>query len=198
MRLFLVRVILGVELGLLIATTASSPGADADFFSVPFASRDSLHADLPPTTFLVVAPQDIQELCELAISRGQRPTPERHLFLEFKSRTLRQYVTLTLAQGLFNGCANIERIDFIQEQWRVTNLHQDWIDQWVVVADAGGTAHKAWHKYLLEDNGAILKEQILAVEDDELKATVDAIITQFLSSNLENRYNQVKTAQRHQ
>lgn len=128
----------------------------------------------------MVTPEDIEKLCQVAIERGERPSHEGSLVLEFRSGALRQYVALTFALGLFGSFVAIERIDFIQEQWRVNVLHQDEIDQWVVSANANGTARYVWHKHLLEDKGAILKEEFLPVDEDSAKAIVEKIAARFL------------------
>jgi hypothetical protein len=132
--------------------------------------------------FSVVTPEDIEKLCQVAIERGERPSHEGHLFLEFKSGGLRQNVTLTLAPGLFASFVAIERIDFIQEQWQVNVLHQDEIDQWVASANANGTARYVWHKHLLEDKGAVLKEEFFPVDEDSMKAIVEKIAARFLTN----------------
>jgi len=90
-------VMLIVQLGLLLATAC---------FGQTYK--------IPPKEFSVVTPEDIKELCRAAIERGERPSPEGHMFLEFKSGGFRQYVTLTLPKVLFGGFVVIERIDFIQ------------------------------------------------------------------------------------
>ena len=133
-----------------------------------------------------MSPEDIKRLCMVAIERGERPNPNGHMFLEFKSGGFRQYVTLTLALGLFGGFVAIARIDFIQEQWQVNVLDQDEIDQWVVSADADGTARYVWHKRLFEDKGAVLKEEFLPADEDGAKAIVDKIAARFLPANRED------------
>jgi hypothetical protein len=131
----------------------------------------------------VVTTDDIKTLCRVAIERGERPSHDGHLFLEFRSDGFRQYITLTLARGLYGGFVVIDRIDFIQEHWQVNVLHQDQIDQWVVSANASGTARYVWHKLLLEDKGAILKEEFLPTDEDGAKAIVAKIVARFLPSN---------------
>ncbi len=130
-----------------------------------------------------MTPDDIETLCQVAIEQGERPSHEGHLFLEFKSDGFRQYVTLTLARGLYGGFVAIERIDFIQEHWQVNVLHQDQIDQWVVSANGNGTALYVWHKRLLEDKGAVLKEEFLPTDEDGAKAIVERIAARFLPAN---------------
>ena len=141
---------------------------------------DVLRAGIPPKGFSVVTPEDIEKLCQVAIERGERPSHEGHLFLEFKSGGLRQYVTLTLAPGLFASFVAIERIDFIQEQWQVNVLDQNEIDQWVVAANGNGTAQHVWHKRLLEEKGVVLKEEFLPTDEDGAKAIVEKIAARFL------------------
>jgi hypothetical protein len=151
----------------------------------PFQSPDALRAGIPAKGFSVVTPEDIEELCRVAIERSDRPSHEGHLFLEFKSGGLRQYVTLTLALGLLGSVVAIERVDFIQERWQVNVLHQDQIDQWVVSANGNGTARYVCHKRLLEDKGAVLKEEFLPTDEDGAKAIVEKIAARFLPSNRE-------------
>ena len=127
-----------------------------------------------------MTPEDIKKLCRVAIERGERPSYEGRLFLKFKSGGFRQYVTLALAPGLFESFVAIERIDFIQEQWQLNVLDQDEIDQWVVSADASGTARYVWHKRLLEDKGTVLKEEFLPTDEDGAKAIVEKIAARFL------------------
>ena len=148
----------------------------------PFQSPDALRAGSSPKEFLIVTPEDINRLFRVAIERGERPSQEGHLFLEFKSGGFRQYVTLTLTQVLFGGFVAIERIDFIQEQWHVNVLGQDEIDQWVISANGNGTARDVWHKRLLENKAAVLKEEFLPTDEDGTKAIVDGIVARFLPS----------------
>jgi hypothetical protein len=155
----------------------------------PFQSPDAFRAGIPPKEFSVVTPEDIEKLRKVAIERGKRPSHEGHLFLEFKPGGFRQYVTLQLAQGQFGIFVAIERIDFIQEQWQVNVLDQDEIDQWVVSADASGTARYVWHKRLLEDKGKVLKEEFLHTDEDGAKAIVEKIAARFLPSNRVPRYS---------
>jgi hypothetical protein len=145
---------------------------------------DILRAGIPPKQFSVVSLEDIKRLCMVAIERGERPSPEGHLILEFRSGGFRQYVTLTLALGLFGGFVAIARIDFIQEQWQVNVLDQDEIDQWVIAANSNGTAHNVWHRRLLEDNGAVLKEEFQPTDEDGARAIVEKIVARFLTPNL--------------
>ncbi len=63
-------------------------------------------------------------------------------------------------------------------------LHQDEIDQWVVVANGNGTAHRVWHRRLLENKGAVLKTEVLASDQDGAKAIVDDIVARFLTPML--------------
>jgi hypothetical protein len=142
-----------------------------------------LRAGIPPEEFSVVSPEDIKRLCMVAIERGERPSHEGHLILEFKYSGFRQYVTLTLALGLFGGFVTIARIDFIQEQWQVNVLDQDEIDQWVIAANGNGTAQHVWHKRLLEEKGLVLKEEFLPTDEDGAKAIVEKIAARFLPSN---------------
>ena len=129
-----------------------------------------------------MSPEDIKRLGMVAIERGERPSHEGQLILEFKSGGLRQYVTQTLALGLFGGFVAIARIDFIQEQWQVNVLDQNEIDQWVVAANGNGTARYVWHKRLLEEKGAVLKEEFLPTDEDGAKAIVKKIAARFLPS----------------
>jgi len=150
----------------------------------PFQFPDALRAGIPPKELLIVTPEDINKLWRVAIERGERPSPEGHLFLRFKSGGFRQYVALTLTQGLFGGFVAIERVDFTQEQWQVNVLGQDEIDQWVISANGNGTARNVWHKRLLEDKGAVLKEEFYPTDEDDTKAIVDEIVARFLPSRL--------------
>lgn len=146
----------------------------------PFLAPDTLRTGIPPKEFSVATPEDIKRLCMVAIERGERPSPEGHLVLEFRSGGFRQYVTLKLALGLLGGFVTIARIDFIQEQWQVNVLNQNEIDQWVVAANASGTARYVWHKHLLEDKGAVLKEEFFPVDEYSTKAIVEKIAARFL------------------
>jgi hypothetical protein len=137
--------------------------------------------------FSVMTAEDIEMLCQVAIERGESPSYEGLLFLKFERGALRQYVTLKFALGLFARFVAIERIDFIQEEWQVNVLHQDEIDQWVVSANANGTARYIWHKHLLEDKGAVLKEEVLPIDEDSTKAIVQKIAARFLPSRLRCR-----------
>jgi len=86
--------------------------------------------------FLVVTPEDINRLCRVAIERGEEPSPEGQLYLEFKSGGFRQYVTLELTR----------------------------------------------HKRLLEDKGAVLKEELLPTDEESTKAIVGEIVVRFLTA----------------
>jgi hypothetical protein len=144
------------------------------------AQLGSAYREISQKEFSVVIPEDIDKLYEVAIERGERPSCEGRLFLKFRSGGFRQYVTLTLGQGLFGGFAAIERIDFVQEQWQVNVLGQDEIDQWVVVTNGKGTALHVWHKCLREDKGTVLKEQFLPADEQGAKAIVEKIVAHFL------------------
>jgi hypothetical protein len=175
-----------MRLCLLLATTVSfgQGYTVTPLGTLPGDSRtDALRAGSPPKEISVVTPEDIEKLWQVAIERGERPSHEGHLSLEFGSGGLRQYVTLTLALGLIGSSVAIERIDFIQEQWQVNVLHQDQIDLWVVSANANGAVRQVWHKLLLEDNGAVLKEEFLPIDEDRTKAIVGGIAARFLPSN---------------
>ncbi len=130
--------------------------------------------------FSVVSQEEVKRLCRIAIEQGEVPSPEGRLYLEFSSGGFRQYVTLSLTQGLFGGFSAIARIDFIQEQWQTNVLKQDVIDQWVISAHGDGTALEVWHKRLLEDKGAVLKEEFLPTDEDGTKAIVNEIVARFL------------------
>ena len=136
----------------------------------------------PPMEFSVVTPEDIEKLYQVAIKRGESPSYEGLLFLKFERGALRQYDTLKSALGLFARFVAIESIDFIQEEWQVNVLHQDEIDQWVASANANGTARYVWHKHLLEDKAAVLKEEFFPVDEDSTKAIVEKITARFLTN----------------
>ena len=124
----------------------------------------------------------LRSFCRLPLNGPGRPSRGGRLFLESISDGFRQYVTLALAQGLSDRFVAIERIDFIQEQWRVNVLYyQDEIDQWVVSANADGTARYVWHRRLLEDKGAVLREELLPTDEDSTKAIVEKIVARFSS-----------------
>jgi hypothetical protein len=185
-----------LRLGLLLATTSSlargytgagllqavSPGCARGVDECSQVVDPS--AKVPPKLFWVVIPKDIENLYRVAVERGERPSREGHMFLEFRSGGFRQYVTLTLTPGLLGGFVAIERIDFIQEQWQVNPLGQDEIDQWVISANGNGTAHNVWHRRLLEDNGAVLKEEFQPTDEDSARAIVEKIVARFLTPML--------------
>ena len=133
--------------------------------------------------FLIVTPEDINRLCWVAIERGEEPSPEGQLYLEFKSGGFRQYVTLALTRELFGGFVTVERVDFIQEQWQVNVFEQNEIDQWLISANANGMARSVRHKRLLEDKGTVLKEEFLPTDEDSTKAIVGEIVVRFLRAS---------------
>jgi len=145
------------------------------------AQPGSAYFEISQKNFSVLTPEDIEKLYQVAIERGERPSYEGQLFLEFKSGGFRQYLALTLAQSLFGAFAAIESIDFIQEQWQVNVLGQDEIDQWVVVTNGNGTALCVWHKRLREDKGTLLKEEFFPTDEHGAKAIVEKIVARFLA-----------------
>jgi hypothetical protein len=152
----------------------------ASVLTLPQTSNAQAEQQVRELEFLIVIPEDINRLCRVAIERSEEPSPEGELYLEFESGGFRQYVTLSLTQGLFGGFVAIKRIDFIQEQWQVNVLEQDEIDRWVISANGNGTARDVWHKRLLEDKEAVLKEEFLPTDEDSTKAIVDEIVARFL------------------
>ncbi len=137
----------------------------------------------------IVNPKDIAKLYGVAVGRGELPSREGHMFLEFRFGGLREYVTLTLAPGLFGGFVAIERIDFIQEQWQVNAFFEDEIDQWVISADGDGTARNIWHRRLLEDKGTVLKDELQPTDEDSARAVVEKIVARFLTPLLNAVFN---------
>ncbi len=191
-----VKLMLG--LGVLLATTscfaqgyrgAAFLQADSPGCALCSQVVDPAAGNLPKKLLRVVNPKDIDKLYGVAVGRGELPSREGHMFLEFRFGGLREYVTLTLAPGLFGGFVAIDRIDFIEEQWQVNAFFEDEIDQWVISADGDGTARNIWHRRLLEDQGTVLKDELQPTDEDSAKAVVEKIVARFLTPLLNAVFN---------